>query len=133
MNLKSGTATFTVPESLEDKFPSGSFTSSLPLPAVATIGFVIKPSEKLSIAMDVNRVGWVAFDTLGFDYAVNTESLEDTKSPRNYENTFAFRLFVFEVIKSNPNISEVEIDKISKITGNETSTVICVILMRIPF
>ena len=91
MNLKSGTATFNVPASVEDKFPSGDFTSSLPLPAVATIGLVFKPSEKLSIAIDVNHVGWVAYDTLAFDYAVNTESLEDTKSARNYENTFAFR------------------------------------------
>ena len=29
--------------------------------------------------------------TLAFDYALNTESLEDTKSPRMYKSTFAFR------------------------------------------
>jgi long-chain fatty acid transport protein len=92
MNLKKGTATFTVPSSLEENFPSGNFTSSLPLPSVMTLGFSFRPNDKLTLALDINHVGWVAYDTLAFDYEVNTESLEDTKSPRNYENTFAFRL-----------------------------------------
>ncbi len=92
MNLKKGTATFNIPNSLEDKFPSGSFTSSLPLPSVMTLGLAFKPTDQLAIALDINHVGWVAYDTLAFDYEQNTESLEDTKSPRNYENTFAFRL-----------------------------------------
>ena len=92
MKLNSGTATFTVPASVEDKFPSGDFVSTLPLPQVATLGIGVTPTENLSIALDVNYVGWKAYDTLAFDYATNTESLEDTKSPRNYKNTFAFRL-----------------------------------------
>lgn len=92
MNLNKGMATFSVPSSLEENFPSGNFTSSLPLPSIVTLGFSFKPNEKLTIALDINHVGWVAYDTLAFDYEVNTESLEDTKSPRNYENTFAFRL-----------------------------------------
>ena len=92
MKITSGTATFNVPASLEDKFPSGAFTSSLPLPQVFTMGLGIIPNEKLSIAFDVNYVGWEAYDTLAFDYEVNTESLEDTKSARNYVNTLALRL-----------------------------------------
>ncbi|MBL4861503.1 MAG: outer membrane protein transport protein [Crocinitomicaceae bacterium] len=92
MQLKNGTATFTVPSSVEEKFPSGSFTSTLPLPQVLTLGIGVKPNDKWSIAFDVNYVGWKAYDTLAFDYVTNTESLEDTKSPREYENIFAFRL-----------------------------------------
>ncbi len=92
MNITSGTATFTVPSSVEDKFPSGSFTSSLPLPQVLTLGFGIKPNDQLSIAIDANYVGWNAYDTLAFDYETNTESLEDTKSARKYENALAIRM-----------------------------------------
>ena len=92
MKMSSGTATFTVPQSLEEKFPSGDFTGSLPLPQVFTLGLGIHPTKKWDIALDVNYVGWKAYDTLAFDYATNTESLEDTKSARNYENIFAFRL-----------------------------------------
>lgn len=91
MNIDNGSATFTVPSSLEPNFPDGSFSSSLPLPQVITLGFAYKPSDKLSFALDINYVGWKAYDTLAFDYANNTSSLSDTKSARNYKNTFAFR------------------------------------------
>lgn len=92
MNITSGTATFSVPASVEDKFPSGAFTSSLPLPQVLTLGFGIIPNDKLAFALDANYVGWNAYDTLAFDYETNTESLEDTKSARKYENTIAIRM-----------------------------------------
>lgn len=91
MDITGGTATFNVPASVDEKFPSGAFVSSLPLPQVATLGIGFKPTDKLSLALDVNYVGWNAYDTLAFDYDNNTESLEDTKSARNYENSLAFR------------------------------------------
>lgn len=92
MSISSGTATFTVPASVENKFPSGGFSSSLPLPQVLSFGVGYEPSENLAFAFDANYVGWNAYDTLAFDYETNTESLEDTKSARNYENSIAFRL-----------------------------------------
>ena len=92
MNISDGDVTFAVPSSVEDKFPSGSFSSSLPLPQILTFGVGLQPSDKLAFALDVNYVGWNAYDTLAFDYATNTESLEDTKSARKYENTIAFRM-----------------------------------------
>jgi long-chain fatty acid transport protein len=92
MEVAEGTATFTVPSSLSTNFPSGTFSSALPLPEVATLGLAYKLNEKLAFALDVNYVGWKAYDTLAFDYAQNTASLIDTKSARNYKNTVAFRL-----------------------------------------
>lgn len=92
MEVAEGTATFTVPSSLSSNFPSGTFSSALPLPQVATLGLAYKLNDKLAFALDVNYVGWKAYDTLAFDYAQNTASLIDTKSARNYKNTLAFRL-----------------------------------------
>lgn len=92
MEVAEGTATFTVPSSLSTNFPSGTFSSALPLPQVATLGLAYKLNDKLAFALDVNYVGWKAYDTLAFDYAQNTASLIDTKSARNYKNTVAFRL-----------------------------------------
>ncbi len=92
MAVKDGKADFTVPESLTANFPDGKFTSSLPLPQVLTIGAGYKLNEKLSLALDINYTSWAAYDTLAFDYEQNTASLSDTKSARNYKNTFAFRL-----------------------------------------
>jgi long-chain fatty acid transport protein len=91
MEVAEGTATFTVPSSLTANFPSGTFSSALPLPQVATLGLAYKLNDKLAFALDVNYVGWKAYDTLAFDYAQNTTSLIDTKSARNYKNTLAFR------------------------------------------
>ena len=91
MSVKNGQASFNVPASVKDNFPDGSFTASLPLPSIATIGFAYKPTNKLDLALDMNYVGWKAYDTLSFDYKNNTTTLIDTKSARKYKNTFAFR------------------------------------------
>jgi len=92
MSVKNGTATFTVPASLASNFPSGPFSSSLPLPQVLTLGFAYSANAKLTFALDINYIGWKCLDTLAFDYKNNTSSLQDTKLPRDYVNTFAFRL-----------------------------------------
>ena len=90
-SVSDGSAVFNVPADLAINFPSGAFTSSLPLPQVATLGFGYQFNEKVSAVLDVNFVGWQAYDTLAFDYENNTELLQDTKSARNYQNIFAFR------------------------------------------
>lgn len=91
MSIKKGEADFSVPSSLASNFPNGNFSGTLPLPDVATIGFAYKVSKKWTLAIDINHVGWKSYDTLAFDYALNTSSLLDTKSPREYKNIFAFR------------------------------------------
>lgn len=91
MEVTDGDATFTVPSSLAANFPSGKFSSSLPLPNVTTLGFAYKINQKFDAALDINYVGWSAYETLSFDYKQNTTSLIDTKSARKYKNTFAFR------------------------------------------
>ena len=92
MKVKDGEATFTVPAGLSSNFPNGKFTSSLPLPQVVTLGLASSLSSKFMLALDINYVGWKAYDTLAFDYETNSSSLADTKAARKYENTFAFRL-----------------------------------------
>jgi long-chain fatty acid transport protein len=92
MNMDKGTATFTVPASLAASFPSGNFSSSLPLPKVITLAGAYTMRKKLTMALDASMVGWKSFDTLTFDYEQNTSELQDTKSARNYKNTFAYRM-----------------------------------------
>lgn len=92
MKVTDGTATFTVPTSLESNFPDGNFTASLALPQIITLGIGFKASDNLQFAFDFNFGDWSGYDTLTFDYETNTSSLEDTKSPRMYENSYAFRL-----------------------------------------
>ena len=91
MNIKKGTANFTVPTSLADKFPNTNFTASLPLPEVITLGLGYMPTDKLSFALDINHVNWESFTSLQFNYEQNTTSLIDTYSRRDYKDIFAFR------------------------------------------
>lgn len=91
MSVKNGMASFSVPQALNANFPNGSFTSQLPLPRVMTIGFNYSMNKKWQFVLDINHVNWKVYDTLAFDYALNTSSLLDTKSARNYHSIFAFR------------------------------------------
>ncbi|MFZ9611992.1 MAG: OmpP1/FadL family transporter [Crocinitomicaceae bacterium] len=91
MGVNDGKATFQVPNSLTSNFPNGTFASELPLPDVLTLGFSFQPKDKWQFVLDINHVNWKVYDTLAFDYALNTSSLSDTKSARNYKSIFAFR------------------------------------------
>jgi long-chain fatty acid transport protein len=101
MKVNDGTATFTVPPSLASNFPSGPFSASLALPSVLTLGGAYVLNDKLSFALDINYIGWKCYDTLAFDYKTNTSTLADTKLPRCYKNTFAFRYGAQYWINSN--------------------------------
>ena len=104
MAVNAGQATFTVPSSLTASFPNGTFSSSLPLPAVATFAVAYTFSKKWKAVLDVNYVGWKAYDTLAFDYATNTASLVDTKSARMYKNIMAFRGGIEHKIMDNLDV-----------------------------
>lgn len=88
--VKDGDATFVVPDALMSSFPT-KFTAELPLPATSSIGFGFYPSDKTTIALDVNWVHWSKYKELAFDYD-NNSRIPDTKSPRNYHDAAALRL-----------------------------------------
>ncbi len=92
MVVEEGTATFTVPDAVASTFPNTTFDSELPLPAVANLGIGIYPSEKLTLAVDVNMTFWSAYKSLKFVYAVPVAGSNETEAMRNYEDALTFRL-----------------------------------------
>jgi long-chain fatty acid transport protein len=98
VKVSGGDATLTTPASLSSAIPaSNKFSSSLPLPQVLSLGFGIKPTEKLLITVDVNWVGWSAYDKLEFDYEKNSSNtagvnLENTVADRKYKDIMAYRV-----------------------------------------
>lgn len=85
--ITGGDAIFTVPPSLKTSFPPGNtFSSSIPLPSITAIGIGFYPTTKLTLALDVSYTHWSSYQSLDFDYAINTPSLQDTHSPRNYKD-----------------------------------------------
>ena len=88
-----GDAVFRVPYSVSDLFPTTTtFSAELPLPWTATLGAAYKINKEHLISLDINYVGWSVYESLAFDFADNTDNLEDTDSPRNYKNAPIFRL-----------------------------------------
>jgi long-chain fatty acid transport protein len=92
VNVKNGSADFTVPASLEEYFPSTHFTSSIRLPQVLTLGTGYKLNDKLTFAFDLNYVGWSCYDSLRIDFADTTSKLQNIRSARMYRNAFIYRL-----------------------------------------
>ncbi len=85
--LRGGDATFDVPESLRPNFPAGNkFDAELPLPAtlIASVSFPL--NEKLSMAVDGSYIFYSTYKELVFRYEVNTPSLQDTRSEKNYKD-----------------------------------------------
>jgi long-chain fatty acid transport protein len=92
MKVKSGNANFNVPASLSTSFPNTNFSAQLPLPEVASVGVAYNPIRKLNLTLDINYIGWSAYDSLKFDFSQQTAELKNQHAPRQYQNTVAFRL-----------------------------------------
>ena len=100
-NAPNGSATFSVPDNLAEYFPNTTFSAKIKLPSTTTLGLGYKLSEKITLALDINFVGWAVYDTLAFDFAIETDKLKDQHSPREYKNVFVFRLGGQYEIKPN--------------------------------
>ena len=93
VQVDDGMASFVVPSALEEFFPSGTFKAGLNLPYTGSLGIsYTSVSEKFKIALDVNMVGWKAYDSLVIDFDQNTDKLDDLRSARHYENSPILRL-----------------------------------------
>lgn len=93
MELKNGDAIFTVPQSLRAYFPEGNtFDATLPLPDNIALGVAWHRSERLTLSAQITRTGWSAYKELAFDFARNTDRLQDANSPRNYKNSFSYNI-----------------------------------------
>ena len=93
MEMEGGEANFSVPSSMSTRFPAdNTFSAKLPMPSNLTFGVGWQPTDSLLIAFDLQHVGWSSYDALNFDFKENTEALQDSENPRNYQNTMIYRL-----------------------------------------
>lgn len=93
MKVEDGDTEFVVPGSLSGYFPEGNtFNASLPLPSVITAGLTYHLSENFELGAQFDWVGWGAYKSLDFDFEQNTPGLDDSSSPRNYEDSWVAHL-----------------------------------------
>lgn len=93
MQVEGGDATFDVPMSLSASFPPANrFDANLPMPASVNFGAGYQVNEKLTLGFDLNYVFWSSYESLDFDFAENTASLEDISQPKNYSDGAIYRI-----------------------------------------
>jgi len=94
MEVSDGDVSFTnIPGALSTRFPSGTqFDAKLPLPATLSLGVGFMPTEALTLALDISRVGWGAYKSLRFDYSQDVNGASYAENARNYEDAFIYRI-----------------------------------------
>jgi len=88
------------------QFTATNFTATLPLPAVASIGIGVMPTEKLTIGIDASLTFWSAYRTLDLNFSGNNGNAgaatdantglvgnsNFSTSKRYYQDALAFRV-----------------------------------------
>lgn len=96
MKVEKGDVLFRLPGAsvIAPNFSATQFDAELPMPANITLGVGFKPTDKLTIAADLQRVQWSAYESLRFDFNGNVggPGLTSSESARNYEDVFIYRL-----------------------------------------
>ncbi|WP_066830352.1 OmpP1/FadL family transporter [Rufibacter ruber] len=97
--VEGGDVTFITPGAapVAAQFTANQFDATLPLPDNITLGIGIMPTDKLTIGIDVQRVGWGAYKSLRFDFngrVGQAPPVETTVSdaPRNYKDAYIYRI-----------------------------------------
>jgi long-chain fatty acid transport protein len=91
--LDNGDVTFeNVPSALEVLFQPNKFNATLPLPSQVSLGLNFIPTDRLTVGFEANYIGWSAYQSLDFDFADENIAIQDTKSPRKYNDSWVFHL-----------------------------------------
>ncbi len=81
-----------LPAGLIPPIDEGLFTASLPLPANLTVGVSYRPNTRLQLGLDVQMVGWSAYENLTVQFTEEALDGYSIVAVKNYKDTFAARL-----------------------------------------
>jgi long-chain fatty acid transport protein len=70
----------------------GTFSAELPCPANLTVGTSFKPNQRWTFALDLQMVGWSAYDKLEIKFHQKDLQNFNQNLTKNYRNTLAVRL-----------------------------------------
>lgn len=70
----------------------GTFKAQLPLPSNTTLGVSYRPSEKWLLGLDLQYVGWNAYDSLNVVFTENVLGGYSIKAEKDYKNTMIYRV-----------------------------------------
>lgn len=78
---------FTVP-----RYDEGTFHAQLPLPSNTTLGVSYRPADRWELALDVQFVGWNAYDSLNVYFNEAELGIAPIKAKKDYKNTVIARV-----------------------------------------
>jgi len=91
--LSGGDVTFeNVPSSLETLLRPNKFSASIPLPSAAALALNWTPDEHWEVGIEANYIGWSSYKSLDFDFENENIAIQDSESPRNYQDSWVFHL-----------------------------------------
>ncbi|MEM8899518.1 MAG: outer membrane protein transport protein [Bacteroidota bacterium] len=91
LDINDGTASFTVPASLQEAYPTTSFRTSLRLPQNITFGFAYyRPT--FTLAMDLSLSDWRQFESQEIIYETETSLIENEVFSRQFTSSFSVRM-----------------------------------------
>ncbi|MEG0795628.1 MAG: outer membrane protein transport protein [Odoribacter sp.] len=70
----------------------GTFKAELPLPSNTTLGVSYRPTKRWEVALDLQYVGWSAYDSLNVQFTPNVLNGYTIKAEKNYKNTIIARI-----------------------------------------
>jgi len=93
LEARDGDATFrNIPGPLQPGFPDGGFSADLVLPAELTLGVAYKLNPRVTLAFDINRTFWSAYDALIVEF--EAPGAGTSVNPRNYQDSNIYRFGV---------------------------------------
>ena len=81
-----------LPPGLIPPLEEGTFTAALPLPANLTVGVSYRPNTRLQLAMDLQMVGWSAYQNLTVQFSEEVLNGYSIVAAKKYKDTFIARL-----------------------------------------
>ena len=69
------------------KYDQGSFRAELPLPSNTTLGVSYRPTDRWEMSLDLQYVGWNAYDSLNVYFNEEELGINPIKANKDYKNT----------------------------------------------
>lgn len=91
INITNGSASFSVPVSLESQYPDQQFSAKFWLPPQLDMGLQLKARSRLTINLALNLTGWQLFDSLYYDLETPVPTLNQYPET-GFRNSLAMRI-----------------------------------------
>lgn len=82
----------TIPNISVPKYDQGTFHAELPLPSNTTLGVSYRPTDRWELALDLQYVGWNAYDSLNVYFNEAELGIAPIKAEKDYKNTMVYRV-----------------------------------------